>query len=46
MDKLVPQLPEVVTIAYELCFMCVITHLKGIFENYTLHHQTVNQSIV
>jgi hypothetical protein len=36
MGKLVPQLPGVVTFAYDLCFRHVIAHWKGIFEKYTL----------
>jgi hypothetical protein len=46
MGKLVPQLPGVVTFAYDLCFRCVIARWKGIFENYTLFHQTLTLSIV
>jgi hypothetical protein len=46
MGKLVPQLPEVVTFAYDLYFMHVIVRWKGIFENYTLNHQTLTLSIV
>ena len=46
MGKLVPQLPGVVTLAYDLHFRRVIARWKGIFENYTLHHQTLNLSIV
>jgi hypothetical protein len=41
MGKLVPQLPGVVTFAYDLCFRCVIARWKGILEKYTLHHQTL-----
>jgi hypothetical protein len=46
MGKLVPQLPGVVTFAYDLHFRHVIAHWKGIFENYTLHHQTLTLSTV
>jgi hypothetical protein len=46
MGKLVPQLPGVVTFAYDLHFRHVIAHWKGIFENYTLCHQTLTLSIV
>jgi hypothetical protein len=46
MGKLVPQLPGVVTFAYDLRFRRVIAHWKGIFENYTLFHQTLTLSIV
>jgi hypothetical protein len=46
MGKLVPQLPGVVTFAYDLRFRCVISHWKGILENYTLRCQTPTQSIV
>ena len=46
MGKLVPQLPEVVTFAYELCFRHMIAHWKGIFDSYTLYHQNLTMSIV
>jgi hypothetical protein len=46
MGKLVPQLPRVVTFAYDLHFRCVIARWKGIFENYTLCHQTLTPSTV
>ena len=46
MGKLVPQLPEVVTFAYDLRFRRMIARWKGILENYTLHHQTLTSSIV
>jgi hypothetical protein len=46
MGKLVPQLPGVVTFAYDLRFRHVIAHWKGILENYTLHHQTLTPSTV
>jgi hypothetical protein len=46
MGKLVPQLPRVVTFVYNLRFRCVIAHWKGIFENYTLCHQTLTLSTV
>jgi len=46
MGKLVPQLPDVVTFAYDLCFRCVIAHWKGIFENYTLCCQILTLTIV
>jgi len=38
-DKLVFQLPGVVTFAYDLCFRHVIARWKGILERYTLCHQ-------
>jgi hypothetical protein len=41
MGKLVPQLPVVVTFAYNLHFRRVIAHWKGIFEKYTLFHQNL-----
>jgi hypothetical protein len=41
MGKLVPQLPRVVNFAYDLHFRCVIARWKGIFEKYTLFHQTL-----
>ena len=44
--KLVPQLFEVVTFAYDLHFRCVIPRWKGILENYTLRHQNLTSSIV
>ena len=44
--KLVPQLPGVVTFAYDLCFRCMIACWKGLFKNYTLCHQTLTLSIV
>jgi hypothetical protein len=46
MGKLVPQLPEFATFAYDLRFRGVITRWKSIFENYTLHHETLTLSIV
>ena len=46
MGKLVPQLPKVVTFAYNLNFRRVITCWKGILENYTLHHQTPTSSTI
>jgi hypothetical protein len=46
MGKLVPQLPTVITFSYDLSFRHVISHWKGIFENYTLCHQTPTMSIV
>jgi hypothetical protein len=46
MGKLVPQLPEVITFAYDLCFRCVIARWKGIFEKYTLICKTLKFSIV
>jgi hypothetical protein len=46
MGKLVPQLPRVITFAYDLCFMCVIARWKGILEKYTLHHQNLTLSII
>jgi hypothetical protein len=42
MGKLVPQLPGVVTFAYNLHFRHVIACWKGIFKNYTLCHQNLN----
>jgi hypothetical protein len=44
MGKLVPQLPRIVTFAYDLRFRRVIAHWKGIFEKYTLCHQTLTMS--
>ena len=41
MDKLVPQLPGVITFVYNLRFRHVIAHWKGIFEKYTLCCQTL-----
>jgi hypothetical protein len=41
MGKLVPQLPEAVTFAYDLHFRRVIAHWKGILETYTLRCQTL-----
>jgi hypothetical protein len=46
MGKLVPQLPRVVTFAYDLCFRHVIAHWKGIFDKYTLCHQNLTSSTV
>ena len=46
MGKLVPQLPEVITIAYDLHFRHVIARWKGIFENYKICHQSLTMSIV
>ena len=46
MGKLVPQLLEVVTFAFDLRFRCVIARWKGIFNNYTWCHQTLTMSIV
>ena len=46
MGKLVPQLPGVVTFAYDLHFRRVIARWKGIFANYALFHQTMNLCIV
>jgi hypothetical protein len=44
MGKLVPQLPVVVTFAKDLYFRRVMDCWKGIFENYTLCHQTLTLS--
>jgi hypothetical protein len=41
MGKLVPQLPGVVTFAYDLRFRHVIARWKGIFKNYTLRHKNL-----
>jgi hypothetical protein len=41
MGKLVPQLPGVVTFAYDLFFRRVIACWKGLLENYTLRNQTL-----
>jgi hypothetical protein len=42
--NLVPQLPRVITFAYELRFRRVIARWKGLSENYTFHHQILNLS--
>jgi hypothetical protein len=39
--NLVPQLPRVITFAYDLCFRRVIARWKGLSENYTFHRQTL-----
>jgi hypothetical protein len=44
--NLVPQLPRVVTFAYDLCFRCVIARWKGLSESYTFYHQTLTPSTV
>jgi hypothetical protein len=44
--KLVPQLPRVVTFAYELRFRCVIACWKGLSENYTFCSQTLTLSTI
>jgi hypothetical protein len=46
MGKLVPQLPRVMTFAYDLCFRLLITRWKPILEKYTLRSQTLTMSIV
>ena len=46
MGKLVPQLPEIVTFAYDLCFRRMIARWKGIFEKYTLCCHTLNLSTI
>jgi hypothetical protein len=46
MGKLVPQLPGVVTFAYDLRFRCAIARWKGIFEKYTLCLQNLTLDIV
>jgi hypothetical protein len=46
MGKLVPQLPRVITFAYDLCFRCVIARWKGISDKYTIRCQTLTLSIV
>jgi hypothetical protein len=43
--NLVPQLPRVITFAYDLRFRRVIARWKGISENYTFHHQNLTPSI-
>jgi hypothetical protein len=43
MGKLVPQLHEVVTFAYDLCFKHVIAHWKGILDKYTLCRKNMAQ---
>jgi hypothetical protein len=45
MGKLVTQLPRVVTFAYDLRFMRVIAHWKGILESYTLCYKTLSLSM-
>jgi hypothetical protein len=44
MGKLVPQLLGVINFAYNLCFRHVIACWKGIFDKYTLCHQTMTPS--
>jgi hypothetical protein len=44
--NLVPQLPRVITFAYDLRFRCVIDHWKGVLYKYTFRRQTLNQSTV
>jgi hypothetical protein len=44
--KLVQQLPEVVTFAYDLCFRHTIAHWKGLSEEYTSCCQTMTMSMV
>ena len=44
MGKLVPQLPGVVTFAYDLRFRREIARWKGLFEKYTLCHQSATLS--
>jgi hypothetical protein len=44
--NLVPQLPRVVTFAYDLHFRRVIARWKGISKGYTFHCQTLTSSIV
>jgi hypothetical protein len=46
MGKLAPQLPRVVTFAYDLCFRHMIAHWKGIFEKYKLRCQNLTLSTV
>jgi hypothetical protein len=46
MGKLVPHLLGVLNFSYDLCFRCVVARWKGIFENYTLFHQTLTLSTV
>ena len=46
MGKLVPQLPLIVTFAYDFCFSPVIACWKGILEKYTLRYQTLSLHIV
>ena len=46
MGKLVPQLPRVVTFAYDLRFRRMIARWKGLFDNYTLCRQTLTPSTV
>jgi hypothetical protein len=46
MGKLVPQLPEVVTLAYILRFRRIVDHWKGIFDKYKLFNQNMTSSIV
>jgi hypothetical protein len=46
LGKLVPQLPEVINFAYNLCFRNVIAYWKGIFEKYTLCCQNLTLFIV
>jgi hypothetical protein len=46
MGKLVPQLPGVVTFAYDLYFRRVIARWKGVFENYALRCQTLTMSTI
>ena len=46
MGKLVPQLPGVITFAYDLRFRHVIAHWKDIFMSYTLCRKDLILSIV
>ena len=46
MGNLVPQLPRVVTFAYDICVRCVIDRWKCISENYTLCCQTLSTPTV
>jgi hypothetical protein len=46
MGKLIPQLPEVVTFAYDLRVRHLIACWKGISERYTLCHQTLTLSTI
>jgi hypothetical protein len=46
MGKLVPQLPRVVTFAYDLRFKRVIALWKGLLYKYTLCHQNLTPSTV
>jgi hypothetical protein len=46
MGKLVPQLPRVVTFAYDLRFRHVIARWKGLFKNYTLRHINLTISTI